>query len=127
MKPLKYEEGTWKYRLKESATCEVALPIEDVVDTPWYTLTPDGILAKVGYAWDGPSGPAIDTENALRASLFHDILYQAIKEDQITKRFRKKADKLLLRILREDGMSYLRRRIWYYSVRTGGYFYAKGG
>ena len=38
------------------------------------------ICVKPGYAWDGASGPTIDTKNTVAASMIHDILYQFMRE-----------------------------------------------
>ncbi len=76
---------------------------------------------KTGYMWDGPSGPTIDTESFMRASLVHDALYQLIREGVLpVKPYRKRADKLLLKICEEDGMSFVRRQYVYQAVRWFG-------
>ena len=76
-----------------------------------------GTLAiNKGYSWDGPSGPTIDTEDSLRASLVHDALYQLIREGRLPLKARRWADKEFRRILKEDGMNLFRRWIWYFAV-----------
>jgi hypothetical protein len=84
------------------------------------------VTGKEGYAWDGPSGPTYDRPENMRAALFHDILYQAINEGKIPKtwRNRRKADKIFLRILKEDGMNWFSRRAYFYSVRGFGALFA---
>ena len=72
---------------------------------------------ETGYQWDGPSGPTIDTCNAMRASLVHDGLYQAIREGWLEQRARKRADREFHRILKKDGMIFWRRWLWYWGVR----------
>ena len=72
------------------------------------------------YAWDGPSGPTIDTKNSMRASLVHDVLYQTIREKGLPYEFRKRADLEFRRILKSDGMSFPRRWIWWTAVRLLG-------
>ena len=72
------------------------------------------------YAWDGPSGPTIDTKNSLRASLVHDIFYQAIRNGVIPDSYRRLADKEFRLILKEDEMSFIRRWIWWVGVRIFG-------
>jgi hypothetical protein len=45
-----------------------------------FELKPDGWLAIFeDYAWDGPSGPAIDTKSFMRGSLVHDALYEMLR------------------------------------------------
>jgi len=75
---------------------------------------------KTGYAWDGPSGPTLDTKNFMRGTLIHDALYQLMREGYIAQHQRKRADEILWEVCREDGMS--RARAWwvYQGVRAGG-------
>jgi len=74
-----------------------------------------------GYAWDGASGPAINTKNFVRASLVHDALYQLIRLGVLDKDGdRKIADELLRDIAREDGMSWFRSSYVYAAVRAFG-------
>jgi len=62
-----------------------------------------------GYCWDGPSGPAIDTKNFMRGSLVHDALYQLMRMGKLDSLiWRNTADRLLRKICREDGMSWIR-------------------
>jgi hypothetical protein len=90
--------------------------------SPRSSSTPAGVLTiKEGYAWDGPSGPTIDTVTGLRASLVHDALYQLIRMKLLDKRSRKTADKLFHRILLADRMAPWRARLWYWGVRIGGW------
>ena len=94
---------------------------------------PGAFLAKTGsltlyegYRWDGPSGPAIDTENTMAASAAHDALYCAISKGLLRRKnpnCRKLADKLYKKLLRQSGMNFLRRMRHYYAVRGfGGFF-----
>lgn len=73
-----------------------------------------------GYAWDGPSGPALDTNNFMRGSLVHDALYQLLREGLLPQECRDYADRLLQKICLEDGMSQLRAWWVYQGVRIGG-------
>lgn len=77
------------------------------------------------YAWDGPSGPTIDTKNFMRGSLVHDALYQLLRRKRIDARFRKDADLLLRDICRADGMSAFRAWYVYQGVRLGGAWAAR--
>lgn len=81
------------------------------------------LVFKPGFVWDGPSGPAIDTVNGMRASLVHDALYAMAKTYNLSSQFRRLADKELYRIAREDGMSWFRAAYWYLGVRFGGWLH----
>ena len=85
-------------------------------------LTGAGFLAITeGFCWDGPSGPTFDTRNFMRGSLYHDALYQLIRDGHLPKSARREADLELMRVCREDGMSWLRSRWVYLGVRAGGW------
>lgn len=73
-----------------------------------------------GYAWDGPSGPTIDTPNFMRGSLVHDCLYQLMREELISTDNKEKADDLLREICKKDGMTSFRANIVWMGVHTFG-------
>lgn len=102
--------GGYKYQLRED--CVVDIPLRQARDirTEYIQLTPQGRLTiKEGYAWDGPSGPTIDTLNFMRGSLVHDALYQLMREGHLDVNLhREPADRILHAICREDGMWFLR-------------------
>jgi len=75
-------------------------------------LEPDGCLTlSTGFRWDGRSGPAVDTANALRSSAIHDAFCELIILHAIPPRTRNAADRLMRKIDREDGMGAF--RCWY--------------
>ena len=78
------------------------------------------IIVKPGYCYDGTSGPTIDTENTMRGSLVHDVLYQMMRESVIPVGCVTYADNLFHQILLEDGMS--RFRAWYYFQGVNNWF-----
>ena len=73
-----------------------------------------------GYAWDGASGPAIDTPSFMRASLVHDVLYQCMRRGRISRELRREADRLLRDICIMDGMSRFMANRVYNAVRLFG-------
>jgi len=76
-----------------------------------------------GYAWDGASGPAIDTKTNMTGSLVHDVIYQVIREKKgvkNSKKLRKVADKLLREICLANGMCWIRAQYFYLAVRIFG-------
>ena len=105
-----YRSG-YKYQLKKAIAVPTKIrPDEEKVIGRYIKLGTDGLLEiSDGYAWDGPSGPTIDTKNFMRGSLVHDALYQLMREAGLDKdKWRKAADEELVRICREDGMTRLR-------------------
>lgn len=115
---MKYTSG-YKYQLYEDEVFEdTNLSIPRAIKTKFITLTKKGKLTvRAGYAWDGPSGPTIDTKNSMRASLAHDALYQLMRMGLLTPDHRIDADILLENILTEDGMWSPRRWYWMRGVR----------
>lgn len=108
-----YKKG-YKYQLAEDYRVRIDIvPGTDIVSGSGYIeLTIDGRLnIKKGYAWDGPSGPTVDTKNFMRGALVHDALYQLMREGKLNRGYKDKADVELHRACREDGMS--RIRAWY--------------
>jgi len=84
-----------------------------------YRIEPDGtIVGQIGYAWDGASGPTYDDKTNMRASLFHDILYQAISERKLPYSERDKADDILYNIMIEDGAFKFRARYYRWAMST---------
>jgi hypothetical protein len=117
---IEYKAG-YKYQLVNTYSLDVGICPEDLVCTQFIILYPSGQLSILtGYAWDGPSGPAIDTTNFMRGSLIHDALYQLIDEGHIPSDYKKQADKLLRQICIEDGMSRIRAWWVYNAVKLFG-------
>lgn len=121
MKCITYKSG-YKYQLKQSYSAVTPIKPDAPIASEFITLATDGTLRiKSGYAWDGPSGPTIDTVNFMRGSLVHDALYQLMRERQLnTATHREKADRLLQKHCKEDGMTSIRAWWVYQGVRFGG-------
>ena len=115
-------KGGYKYQLKQDYSVIIPIKPKSDKNSQFITLNNSGILTiKNGYAWDGPSGPTIDTQNFMRGSLVHDALYQLMREGFLDyKIYRKKADRLLQEHCRQDGMSSIRAWWVYQGVRFGG-------
>lgn len=109
--PIRYREG-YKYALHESYSVQTAIRPGAFIFTDFLRLDTDGVLyIKAGYAWDGPSGPAIDTKSAMRGSLVHDAGYALLREGHLPLSFRRVVDEEYRRICLEDGMWSLRAHI----------------
>lgn len=89
------------------------------------SLSPHGVLSiRKFYAWDGPSGPTIDTRDFMRGSLIHDALYQLMREGVLDYRVhRQRADEIFRELLLEDGMCSFRAWYTYQAV----HLFAEGG
>jgi hypothetical protein len=121
---IKYRKlGDYEYQLMEPYVFETewTLPAAIVTAGKWVALSKTGRLAlKKGYAWDGPSGPSIDTKNFMRGSLVHDACYQLMRERLLPQSRRKPADVLLWLICLADGMSRARADYVFHAVRAFG-------
>lgn len=115
-----YKKG-FKYQL--SRPCVLAssvCPPENII-TDFYEILSDGtLIGQTGYAYDGPSGPTIDSKSAMRPALGHDIVYQAMREGLLPWSYKKAIDDDFYRWLREDGMWKFRAKIWHKAVTKRG-------
>lgn len=121
MKCIKYKSG-YKYQLKNDYDLIIPIYPESDIKTDYILLNKEGLLViKTGYAWDGPSGPTIDTKNFMRGSLVHDALYQLMREEHLSSsEHRDKSDRLLQEHCKQDGMSSLRAWMVYKALKLGG-------
>ena len=120
---IKYREG-YKYQLAEDYTLLTDIIPVNVTGDPegvgndYVWLGKGGMLiVRRGYAWDGASGPTVDTLDTMRGSLVHDALYQLMREEFLSKDYREAADKIFLEILLADGMLPIRAAAWFVAVR----------
>jgi hypothetical protein len=124
----KYEEGgSRKYVLLKTFVGRLQVKPPSNIYTGDCTLLCNGSLVIYkGYEWDGPSGPAVDTDNFMDGSLIHDMLYQLMREGELERwPYRLYADNEMFRQCKKDDMS-LPRRCWtWLGVRIGGYFSAR--
>ncbi len=116
-----YYKSGYKYQLHHPAVFETMVKPEFPIQTKYLRLTTDGVLfIKMGYAWDGPSGPTVDTPTFMPASLMHDAMYQLFRMELLAvDRWRKVADQEMRRIALSDGMNRFRALYVYQAVRLG--------
>lgn len=119
--PLWYTKG-YKYKTVRDYVIQTELRPAAFIWTPFITLDVDGVMTIKGhYAWNGASGPTIDTISSIIASLVHDAIYQLIREGHLeVDVFRKPGDCELWRLCIEDGMLKFRADYWYAGVRLFG-------
>lgn len=123
---IKYKDG-YKYQLYEDVKIQTEIKGEEVKEE-FFILEKNGDLhVKRGYAWDGPSGPTIDTPKFVWASLPHDVFYQCMRHGWISRSRRKEVDQEMRRMLRTEPKPMNRFRAWYvyHVVRKGAGFAAQ--
>ncbi len=125
-KYIKYTAG-YKYQLEEDYMHETGLVPSNPGGNRFVHITLTGqLMIRAGYAWDGPSGPTLDTPDFMRCSLVHDALYQLMRLGALDKDIhRKAADELLRAICQEDGMPPWRAWWVYSGVRLFGGHYTR--
>jgi len=100
----------YKYMLEEPVFYQTNLP--PCLGNKYLEISPSGVLKiRMGYCWDGPSGPTFDTKTFMLGSLVHDALYQLMREQQLDTTYRAYADQLLHDICVQQGMC--KFRAWY--------------
>lgn len=116
---MKYKKG-YKYQLTEDTKVYYSKCAFPCVTGDFYEITDCYIEGKKGYAWDGPSGPTLDTPATMEAALVHDIIYQALREQKIRgdhEYYRRAADQLLRDLIVKNGGSKFRAWYFYWAVR----------
>lgn len=99
---MKYKEG-FKYQLYKNEIFQTNIRPKKTIKTEYITLTSKGLLIiEKGYAWDGASGPAIDTKSIMCGSLAHDALFQLLRMKLLPQAWRRDADRELIKIMEED-------------------------
>ena len=118
---IRYRAG-YKYQLAEDYEIQTDVLPARAVNADFIKMDLLGTLRIVaGYAWDGPSGPAQDTPDFMRASLVHDALYQLMREGYLDPDlYRERADAILRTLCIEDGMPHAKAEFAYLAVRAFG-------
>ncbi|MFT5789517.1 MAG: hypothetical protein ACI8SJ_001633 [Shewanella sp.] len=119
---IKYKQRRkYKYNLHSELVYETGLSVEQPFASTFLEINATGrLIINRGYAWDGPSSPAIDSKNFMQGSLIHDALYQLMREQVLLQSDRKRADEILKEVCLQDGMSAFRAWYVYQGVRLGG-------
>lgn len=103
MKTIKYKSG---YKYQTALQHKTMIPITGHdAESEFVSLSPEGLLLiRSGYAWDGPTGYVLHTyrQRMMRGSLYHDALYQLMREEQLDREHRQEADDVFLLTILED-------------------------
>jgi hypothetical protein len=103
----------YKYTTTRNFYIELEVTPYEAVDLPFVKMNKEGkTVVLFGYAWNGASGPTLDTLSSMIGSLVHDLGYQLIRLGLIAPEYKEYFDKLLVEICIEDGMWKLRATVW---------------
>ena len=118
---LRYRSG-YKYQLATTYSMLITIKPKQDIKTEFIKLDTKGKLTiKKGYAWDGPSGPVVDTRENMRASIVHDALYQLMRQKELSARaYKDRADKIFKNICIEDGIPRKIASAYYLGLKIGG-------
>jgi hypothetical protein len=113
---IRYTKG-YKYQLEEDYESDPTGVEGYSISTPFVSLTSAGVLHLArGYAWDGPSGPTLDTLDSMRGSAEHDGFYKLMRMGLIPLSERAAADRRFLATILQDGMNPARANFWFAGV-----------
>lgn len=99
---MRYSTG-YKYKLEELTRFKCPHLNNLWIDTPYIDIKYGCVFIYPGYAWDGASGPLPDTRRNLVPSLFHDAIYQLVREGRLKGSYRVWADEEFGRLCKEWG------------------------
>jgi len=118
---LLYFKRGYKYQVARDYRIKLAVIPYEPICLPFVLMDTAGdTIIKTGYAWNGASGPTLDTRNTMTGSLVHDLLYQLIRLGLIDPKYKAYADRILKEICVEDGMNRIRAACWLWAVKTFG-------
>ena len=119
MSKLHYKKG-YKYISDKQYHQHISIRPQKSISNSFISISPDGqLVIKRCYAWDGASGPTVDTSSSMRPSIVHDALYQLIREGLLPEKYRDEADKIFYDMCIEDGMWKFRAKYWHYCMKKG--------
>jgi len=109
-----YKKG-FKYYLYSNEVYQTDIKPPAPVEYDFIKLDTDGRLYLFrGFPWDGPSGPAIDTEDSMSPSAIHDALCRLVRQGLLDVSWKWAIDKEYYKRCREVGMP--RIRAWVHFV-----------
>lgn len=110
---MKYIRGM-KYQLVEDEACATVI-LGEHIRAEFFELFPDGrLVLYAGFAWDGASGPTIDSKSSMRASAFHDALCVLMRAGRLSYEvWQDRVNALFKQQCLEDGMWAARAAVWH--------------
>ena len=126
---IRYRAG-YKYQLGNDYRVKTDILPDYDIETEFVQLDRSGVLTiRHGYAWDGPSGPTVDTKTFMRGSLVHDALAGLLRDAYLERdKWFTAVNRELRKICLEDGMWCIRAWCVYICVQyLGGKSWVKWG
>lgn len=119
---LRFVDG-FKYQVVEEFVIiiEDFKPSYDIIDEFCEFYTDGTLVIKKGFAWDGASGPTFDTKDSHIPAIVHDAFYRFIRKGFLDISVKSIADDLFYKMLRNNGMCFLRAFRWYLGVHFLGW------
>lgn len=118
---LEYSSG-YKYQVRRDFIIHLPFAPATHIRTDFLNFSTDGTLrVNAGYAWNGASGPTIDTKSSQIASLVHDALYQLIRLGLLDTSYKNLADDIFYKLCLTGGMCRARAKLWYNAVKYFGH------
>ncbi len=114
-----YRSG-YKYQLTHPYARRLSFNTGRSYQHRYFRLDGDLLLLYDGYAWDGPSGPTIDTDDFMQGAVVHDVGYQLIRLGVLPPEMRKLFDEELKLMCQQDGMWAIRRKFHFVILRLVG-------
>jgi hypothetical protein len=90
----------YKYLVAAAYRCAVPELTGITIHNRWFSVESGEMTVQPGYAWDGASGPTIDTPATMKASLVHDVGYQCVRAGLLPAEYRGTFDSILFRMMR---------------------------
>jgi len=89
-------ETGFKYRVPELEVIKTGIPIDKVVIHPYFKIDKEGTVSLswqegFAYAFDGPSGPTIDSDELFCPAGAHDPFYQCFRLELLDPKLYRKA------------------------------------
>lgn len=133
---ISYEDSSTLFRYKYTLTDDAYIYVPSIDFGKFKAVgTKDGkvyvealghyFIIKKGYSWDGCT-KAVDADWNMRASLFHDAMYQVKKCGLPINIKWWQIDSIFRNIMKQDGANLVQRNTYYYAVRTFGAMYKLG-
>jgi hypothetical protein len=91
---MRYTSQPYKHQLDHDEVFQTAFRPKVAIHTRYISMTTGGLMTiRMGYAWDGASGPVFDTKKNHHAGLCHDAIYQLMRMGMLDMEMWRDADK----------------------------------